>query len=130
MTINHGITQGTVPGPLIFILFSTFYSLQMTCIICHSKSAENLLFEINNVFENTESYMSQNMLTLNRDKTEIEVFSRNGESKIEQLHYNGIFKEPKTNCRYLDIMIDNNLNFDIQLNKTLTKWQLLLAQFT
>ena len=35
------------------------------------------------------------MLTLNRDKTEIVVFSKNGKSKIEQLHYNGIFMEPK-----------------------------------
>ena len=61
------------------------------------------------------------MLTLNRDKTEIVIFSKNGESKIEQFHYNGIFIEPKTSCRYLGIMIDNNLNFDIQLNKTLTK---------
>ena len=65
--------------------------------------------------------MRQNMLTLNRDKTEIVVFSKNGESKIEQFHYNGILIEPKTSCRYLGIMIDNNLNFDIQLNKTLTK---------
>ena len=31
------------------------------------------------------------MLTLNRDKTEFVVFSKNGESKIELLHYNGIF---------------------------------------
>ena len=62
------------------------------------------------------------MLTLNRDKTEIVIFfQKNGESKIEQFHYNGIFIEPKTSCRYLGIMIDNNLNFDIQLNKTLTK---------
>ena len=82
---------------------------------------KNLLCAINSVFENTDSYMSQNMLTLNRDKTEIVVFSNNGESKIEQFHYNGIFIEPKTSCRYLGIMIDNNLNFDIQLNKTLTK---------
>ena len=92
-----------------------------TCIICHSKSDENLLCEFNSVFENTDSYMRQNMLTLNRDKTEIVVFSKNGKSKIEQFYYNGIFIEPKTSCRYLGIMIDNNLNFDIQLNKTLTK---------
>ena len=45
------------------------------------------------------------MLTLNRDKTEIVVFSKNGESKIEQFHYNGTFIEPKTSCllfRYND----------------------------
>ena len=40
---------------------------------------------------------------------------------IEQLHYHGIFIEPKTICRYLGIMIDNSQNFEMQLNKTLTK---------
>ena len=92
-----------------------------TCIICHSKSNENFLCEINSVFESTDIYMRQKMLTLNRDKTEIVVFSENGASKIEQFHYNGIFILPKTSGRYLGIMIDNNLNFEIQLNKILTK---------
>ena len=60
------------------------------------------------------------MLTLKRDKTEILVSSKNGELKIEQLHYNGIFVEPKISC-YLGIIIDNNLKFDKQLNKTFKK---------
>ena len=47
-----------------------------TCIIWQSKSNENHLCEINSVFENTDSYMRQNMLTLNRDKTEIVIFSK------------------------------------------------------
>ena len=34
------------------------------------------------------------MLTLNRDKAQIVVFSKNAESKIEQFHYNEIFIEP------------------------------------
>ena len=54
-------------------------------------------------------------------KQKLWFFSKNGESKTEQFHYNGIFIEPKTNCCYLGTIIDNNLNFDIQLNKTLTK---------
>ena len=51
-------------------------------IICNSKSDANLLCEINIVFEHAESYMRQDMLALNRDKTEIVFFfSKNGESK-------------------------------------------------
>ena len=73
------------------------------------------------MFEHTDSYMRQNMLALNRDKTEFVLFSKIDESKIEQFLYNGIFIEPKTSCRYLGIMIKSNRNFDIHLNKTLTK---------
>ena len=133
MTINHGVPQELILGSLILIKYINEFPEKMkkeedvlqvtddTCIICHSKSNENLLCEINRVFKNTDSYMRQKMLFLNRDKTEFVVFSKTGESKIEQLHYNGIFIEPKTSCRYLGIMIDYNLNFDKQLNKTLTK---------
>ena len=75
-----------------------------TCNICHSKSDENLLCKTKSVFENNEGFMRKNILTLNRDKTEIKVFLKNSKSKFEQLHSNGIFVGTKTSCRHLGIM--------------------------
>ena len=90
VTINHGVTQGTVLELLIFIMYiidspekmKKEHVLQFaydTGMISNSKSDENLLFKINSVFQDPDSYIRQNMLTLNRDKREFVVFSKNGE---------------------------------------------------
>ena len=47
-----------------------------TNIIFHSKSDEILLCEIDSVSEKTDSYMRQNVLTLNPDKREVVYFSK------------------------------------------------------
>ena len=66
--------------------------------------------------------MRQNLLNINRDKTDMcFFFSKYGESKFEHLLYIGISIEPKTSCCFLGRMIDNNFNFDVQLNKTFAK---------
>ena len=99
------------------------------CIISPSKSNENLLCEINGVFQQTDSYMRQNML-YTEIKPKLWFFSKNGEPKIEKLPFNGIFKKPKTSCRYLGIIIDNTLNFFIiQINKTLAKMANVIRSF-
>ena len=59
--------------------------------------------------------MKQNILTLNRDKTELLVF----QLPSEEFHYNGSITKPKV-CCYLGLMLDK-LKFDLELNKMLMK---------
>ena len=94
VTINHGVPQRTVLGPLIIIININDFPEKMkkrqdvlqfadnTCIICHSKSDEILLCELNSVFKITDNYMKQNMQTLTKDKTEFVVFQKMVNQKL------------------------------------------------
>ena len=65
--------------------------------------------------------MRQNKLTLNRDKTEILVFSEKDQPPPEEFHYNGNIIKAKVSCPYLGLMFGNKLKSDLELNKILIK---------
>ena len=66
--------------------------------------------KIDSIFQKTDNYLKQNMLTLSRDKTEGLVFPQKNQHHIEQFHYNGNTK-PKVSCRYLGL---NETSFNIK----------------
>ena len=59
-------------------------------------------------------------MTLNRDKTELLYFSKEIQ-EFSDLEFRGEKIKPLSDCRYLGIQIDKNLNFKKQLNKCLSK---------
>ena len=56
-----------------------------TSIISHTIYDENLLCEINSVFQDTDIYIRQKMLTLKRDKTEFVVLRTAGNNYSQKL---------------------------------------------
>ena len=84
--VNHGVLQGTVLGPLIFVFYVNHFSEKIkgdfelvqfadnSSILCRYEPGETITTEIENILLKTDNYLKENQLTLNADKTELLYF--------------------------------------------------------
>ena len=104
LTINHGVPQGTVLGPVIFLLYVNDFSEKL--------EGEN------------------DVVQFADDTSIIGKFERNENipQKIEKIliSFKGEVIKPAHVCRYLGLQIDSNLTFENHLNSVYAKW---LMQF-
>ena len=95
ININHGIPQGIVLGPRIFLLYVNDFSEKLegendvvqyaddTSTICKFKRNKNIPQKIEKILEQTDKYLTENKLTLNADKTEMLFFTNHTNSNPE-----------------------------------------------
>ena len=123
--VNHGVPQGTV---FFFYTLTTFqkkskvilslFDLQMILVFYVDMSQKKQLQQkLKKNLLKTDSYLKENQLTLNADKTEPLYFSTR-----DELEPKVTFKGKSTeSCRYLGLHLDAKLTFEAHLNVVLKK---------
>jgi hypothetical protein len=142
MNVTIGVPQGTILGPLLFILYindmfnfipdnSLVSYADDTAILCSGKNWEEVQIKVTEWLEIINSWLCMNQLSMNADKTtfitfgcyldsvpnELEILINN--TKIKRVHH----------CKYLGIVLDGCMKWDCHIRELIKKVKYFIFVF-
>ena len=131
--VNIGIPQGSIIGPVLFIIYNndlplvsnelntTLFADDTNFSLSH-KSIEDMIPILNTELQKVMDWTTSNRLTVNSSKTELLLFTnRRPEVIQQQVLLNGSCVDFVDHARFLGVMVDNKINFKGQINQVVNK---------